>query len=174
MGREGTGWFEGVLFRETLVLPDLEVPDAPGVMRSLTACLQSEGCIRDGFLDALLARERDYPTGLATKTMAVAIPHADPTYVEVPALAAARLRHPVSFRAMDDPGRPLDVRLVFLIALKSPKDQIAFLKKFAQAIQSGEFLGRLVSCADRSCLYREIGEALGVGAREDQAAVGAG
>jgi len=165
-GRERTELFGGMAFGEALTLSDLEAADAGDALRSLTACLEREGCIGDGFLDALVERESNFPTGLATKTTSVAIPHADPAFVKVPALAVARLRRPVSFRAMDNPEHSLAVQLVFLLALKDPEVHVAFLKKFALAIQSGDFLSRLMGCEGRACLCEEVVRVLGKPATE--------
>jgi PTS system galactitol-specific IIA component len=133
---------------EDCVLTGLQALDAEDVLRQLAECLERRGCTKEGFLEALLARERAFPTGIPTKTLTVAIPHADPEYVAKAALAVAVLKQGVAFRQMDDPDQTLDVRVVLLIALHEPDAQIEFLRRFALAMRSDEFLPSLLVASE--------------------------
>lgn len=85
------------------------------VLRNFAILAVEQGFARNGFGDALVQRETDFPTGLPMK-IPLAIPHAYPEYVIKPGVGIALLDPPVSFREMgNDEGRMLEVRLVVLM-----------------------------------------------------------
>jgi len=140
----------GMELHEDCILVKLQAKDAEDVLRQLAERLSSRSCTYEGFCEALLARERDYPTGIPTKTLAVAIPHAEPEFVRKPSLAVAVLDEGVAFRQLDDHDQVLSVRLVFLVALPEAHGHIEFLRRFALALQTNDFLPALLQANDAS------------------------
>lgn len=138
----------GMEISEDFVITDAEAADAADIIAQLAKRLRACGYTKEGFYEALIKREKDFPTGLVTKTVPVAIPHADPDYVEKPALAVAILKQGIAFRQMDDPKKTVEVRLVFLVALSEAEAQIEFLRRFALAIQTDHFLPSLLKARD--------------------------
>ena len=145
----------GMQLHEDCILIGVQAANRVEVLRQLSARLARLGCTKAGFLQALLAREAAYPTGVPTRTMAVAIPHADPEFVKKASLAVAVLEEGVDFGQMDDHERTLSVRLVFLIALPEAHGHIEFLRRFALALQTDDFLPRLLTARD-SATVRDI------------------
>ncbi|MEA4909418.1 MAG: PTS sugar transporter subunit IIA [Chloroflexi bacterium] len=85
------------------------------VLRRFAGLAEQEGFARDGFGDALIQREEEFPTGLPMQ-VPVAIPHAYPEYVLHPGVGVALLDPPVSFREMGgEEDQWLTVRLVVLM-----------------------------------------------------------
>lgn len=66
---------------------------------SIFLLLKEKGYVRDSFLDAILAREKAYPTGLPTLPVAIALPHTDPPSTSFVPLSLLRDCHNLS------PGR---------------------------------------------------------------------
>ncbi len=153
----------GMVVADRLILTNLYAENAEEVLARLAGLMQQSGYARNGFYEALLERERNFPTGLLTQTLPVAIPHADPEYVEEPALGIAILKEPVLFHLMDEPQQTSPVRLVFLVALKTGGAQIEFLRRFCLALRSDAFLPGLLEldspAAVRELVIRELANA---------------
>lgn len=85
-------------------------------IRAISARMADNGYIGDTYCDAVLAREKDYPTGLPTDDVATALPHANCPDVLKTGVGVARLKTPVEFYSMADSSETLPVQMVFLLA----------------------------------------------------------
>src|SRR5579862_6898362 len=59
------------------VATDCACVDATDALRQAAALLARVAAVTDDYADAVIAREADYPTGLPTEPVGVALPHAD-------------------------------------------------------------------------------------------------
>ncbi|WP_295808758.1 PTS sugar transporter subunit IIA [uncultured Nitratireductor sp.] len=115
------------------------------VIRLLADRLKAAGYVKDSFADAVLARETTMPTGLPLgRAVNVAVPHTDPEHVLKPGIALATLKKPVTFANMEDPDEPVEVGLVFLMALNDKDRQIEMLQEIMATIQSEEAISGLM------------------------------
>ncbi len=115
---------------------DLEASDATEVIAVLALRLLSLGRVHPSYTEAVIARERVFPTGLPLGDINVAVPHTDVDHVVAPALAVATLRHPALFGSMDDPEERIPVRVVIAMALTDKNAQVDMLQKIAGLIQN--------------------------------------
>lgn len=83
--------------------------------------LQKIDYVEDDFLEALLKREEDYPTGIETGTINIALPHVDACHVKQNALFIYRLENKATFVRMDDHSKTVDVQFVFLLLIHDLK-----------------------------------------------------
>jgi galactitol PTS system EIIA component len=139
----------------TLTLRDYLVPEAVNlgmdaenadeVIRNISGKLLYAGYVRGTFTDAVLARERDIPTGLPLSgKYNAAIPHTDVHHVVKSGIGLATLIRPVVFRNMISPEETVDVRLVFVLALDQPKSQIEMLQEIARVLQEPDIVNALM------------------------------
>ncbi len=117
------------IIQPDLIFLDLEATSSEIIIAHLATYLVNHGWVKNGFVNAILDREQEYPTGLSTGNMAAAIPHTDAAFVLKSAMVVAVLKKPVIFKNMADPDEELLVRTVFLLAIKEPAFQVAWLKK---------------------------------------------
>jgi len=110
---------------------NLEVNNKEEVIRLLSAKMNQLGYVEEGFEEAVMAREEEYPTGLPTK-IPVALCHVEAEYVNQTALAVATLKKPVEFHNMGDPKSLLPVEIVFLLTIVEPKQQVVYLRKMME------------------------------------------
>lgn len=101
------------------------------------------GYAEEGFVEDVIAREKEYPTGL-NAVMPIAIPHVG-THCLKSFLSVTTLKKPIGFEPMDGRGDQLDVQIVFMFGLVDHRDQVTVLKKLAQMFKDKEALTRLVS-----------------------------
>jgi PTS system galactitol-specific IIA component len=123
-----------------LIFCGLKAKDSEEAIRRIGQVLYERSLVRETFVEAVLEREREMPTGLPLDEMNAAIPHADIEHVIKPALAIATLDKPVPFRVMVDPDETIGVILIFLLALNKPHDQIEMLQKVAMVLQDSALL----------------------------------
>lgn len=132
---------------------------AEDTLRSMATFLKEDVDVIAGYPDALVRRERNYPTGLPTEPFGVAIPHADGRYVMRPNLVVSTLKTPVAFHEMGNPQNLVMVKLVILIALpgENPNDQTRILQGIAGLIQNPGFLRDVDECREGAQLLNLFG-----------------
>lgn len=128
-----------------LVLVDVEEADDVAVLARLSNLLYERGYVKETYRQAIQNREKQYPTGLPTETVGVAIPHTDAEHVNEEAIAIGILKKPVAFRLMGNMDEKIPVSLVFMLALKEPKMQLDMLQRLIALFQEKELLVGLQS-----------------------------
>ena len=83
--------------KEELVLTGLDAESSGEVFERLGKTLIKEGYCKDSYIDALKAREKDFPTGVNMGGVGIAIPHTDKSHVYKGAVAIGVLKKPVKF-----------------------------------------------------------------------------
>jgi PTS system galactitol-specific IIA component len=135
----------------------MDAENADEVIRNIGGKLLYAGYVREGFVEAVLERERTIPTGLPLSgEHNAAIPHTEVGNVIKPGIGLATLVRPVAFHNMVSPEETVDVRLVFVLALDQPKSQIEMLKEVAQILQRPGVINALMEAKN---LY-QVREAL--------------
>lgn len=129
-----------VYLDEKLVCLNICAADSEAVIRKLSEMLYACGAVKDSYSDAACERERHFPTGLPTRGVYVAIPHAEAEHVNYTALAVATCSPPVPFGNMADPEEKLPVELVIMIAVADSSQQVTMLQHLADAFGESETL----------------------------------
>ncbi len=144
---------------------DLDVPDSATLFERIGGDLRAAGLVSEDYVEALNAREKEFPTGLPLPG-GVAIPHTDVSHVHSDKVAVATLKHPVEFHEMGgEDDSIISVTTVFLLALSNPTDHLTILQRIIKSIQDKEFLESIRNAMDE----REI-VALAAAAFDDEAA----
>lgn len=125
----------------------LEAASDIEVLTALADQAEQNGWVAPTFRDALIERERAYPTGLPT-IIPVAIPHADTVHVLQPGLGVAVLAHPVEFGEMGGAGTFISARVVVMILVQNPQDQILLLTELIGLFQTNGWFDALVAARD--------------------------
>lgn len=132
--------------REDLIFLDVAGDTRDEVLRNIAGALCTKGIVKDTFAEALLARERDYPTGLAIGEINLAIPHAQPEHVNEIAVAIAVPRRPVQFQDMGDHDSAVEVSVIVCLALKKMDDNIKMLPALMTFFAGEENLRAILAC----------------------------
>ena len=149
------GWTE-----PGLVLPCLKASDASESIRALGTLLHRGGYVRDTFVQAVLEREKVFPTGLPTAEIQVAIPHADVEHVVRPGIAIGVLEEPVEFGEMGSEDRKVQVKIVFVLAVKQSETLVLLLKNLVGMFQDVDLLHRIVAAGDAAQIAAIFGDRL--------------
>lgn len=140
---------EGLALRDENILVQAKADSSEEIIRRLGSLLFDHGLVKDTFVQAVLDREKAFPTGLQTNILGFAIPHTDTEHVNSPALAIATLRQPVVFQAMGDPETSVSVRVVMMLAISDPKAVVHVLRKVISILEDVEALTGLLGASNR-------------------------
>lgn len=160
--KDRLGPAQDIAFDATLVEVNMVAGSAAEVIGRLAARLAVRGYVTAGFQEAVLERERDFPTGLPT-AVPVAIPHTEARHCLRSALAVGLLAQPVSFGEMGNSQRTLPVRIVFLLALADPKEQVLWLQRFMRGLRDEFSLHRLTEARTPGQVVEVVRAMLGLG-----------
>lgn len=125
------------VYRE-LVLKDVDAVDSADAIQKVGQVFLQNGFVKDSYIDAVLAREIVYPTGLQLGTIAIAMPHTDVKHVLRPAVGIAKMKNPVTFKHMGEPETEVQVEMLFMMAITDPNQQIDTLKRVLTVFQNAE------------------------------------
>jgi PTS system galactitol-specific IIA component len=139
----------GKLLDERLVFIDAKVTTSDEAIRLMADRLQECGYVEEGYAEMVIEREKVYPTGLPGKSMAIAIPHTDPTLVNKPAIGVIIPEDSVEFAMMGEPETLLDVKLIMPLVIKDSNKQIGLLQEMMHVIQDGDRLERIRQSKDK-------------------------
>lgn len=127
------------------------------VLGQMADVMFEEGYVNDGFHDAIIKREENFPTGLPTGEINVAIPHTDPDYVNKPAVCLGILEKPVKFNVMGMENEKVEVTILFMLAIKKKEEQLGLLQKLIATCQNQEML-KIIKSGDQTKIDEVLGE----------------
>ena len=111
------------------------------ILKELADYAIENGLATEGYYDALMAREKQFPTGLQA-TCGVAIPHADEEYTLKSTIVLAVLDNKAQFQEMGG-HNIVDVEVIFLLLVKGLDKQVKILQNIVSLIQNEEMLNLL-------------------------------
>lgn len=131
------------LFQENLVFLNVEGETSTQIITYGAEKLLDAGIVKNTYLPFVLEREAESPTGIPTDIIKVSLPHTDAEHVNKPGAVFMQLKKPVTFVSMEDLETPLNVELVFQLALTDGKQQIEALKSLMKLFYDTEKLKKL-------------------------------
>ena len=114
------------------------------------------GAAKSGYPQALLCREKDFPTGLDAGVFGIAIPHTESCWVERNTLGILVLRDPVEFIKMGTEKETIPVKLIFILAVKPGSDHIKRLKRIMAILQDQGLLKRISEAENKKEIMEMI------------------
>jgi PTS system galactitol-specific IIA component len=126
--------------------------DVSGALRLAADLLTRVGAVASTYADEALAREAEYPTGLPTAPVGVALPHADRGVIR-PAISVLTLAEPVIFREMGTGENWIPVRMIIMLALPAGDAHVQAVASLAELLQRPEFVAEAVGAATAEALY---------------------
>lgn len=125
---------------ENLIMLDLDVDTAEECIQEAGTVLLKNGYVNEGYVEAVIAREKQYPTGLQGTKIAIAIPHTEVEFVNKPAVGVIVPKRPIKFCAMGTNDEYLDCELIFPLVVKNPHMQVEMLKRMMKVMQDSDLL----------------------------------
>lgn len=145
---------------EELIETHVYVKDWENALKRVNKLFIKKGYVKKEFLEALIAREKEFPTGIHLEDYGVALPHTDPEYVNKTGIAIITLKNGVEFRRMDDSTKTVSVDIVFGLAIKNPEQHLNILQHIIDFIQEKENLKRIIEAKNSTELAEIINDKL--------------
>ncbi|MBS4535085.1 PTS sugar transporter subunit IIA [Clostridium sp. D2Q-14] len=149
-----------IKFNKSLILKLNKEKNNTEVLSTLAEYLCKHGLVKDTYKNAILSREEEYPTGLFTGNINIAIPHTDIQHVNQAAICVGILENPVKFHAMDNPGKKIDVSLIIMLALTEVHGHVNMLQKVIELIQNQKLVKEIIQSNNSKTIYKVIKEQL--------------
>jgi galactitol PTS system EIIA component len=124
---------------ENIIARKLRFDNSTDVIKEMGTRLTKAGLVNDQFINAVINREKEYPTGLPTK-IPVSLCHTDPQYVLKSFLTLATLEKPIAFHEMGNPTVVQNVKIVFVLGVKEKKEQVSVLKNIMNLLHNENLL----------------------------------
>lgn len=141
------------MFDKQLISLEVEGESEEKVFETVAAHLKALGFVNDGYLKGITAREKQFPTGLITQHLNIALPHSDPEYIEKPFVYIARLKNEVKVKQMGD-GQEMGVKNLFFLGIKDPKGQVGLLQAFMELFMKEDFVRTFMAEQDKTNIYQ--------------------
>jgi len=139
---------------EELILINEKEYTLKELFKGVTEILKEKDIVKKSFYNAIITREKKFPTGINTEPINVAIPHADPEHVNRAALVIVKNKKPIPFNQMDNKDNKIDVEIVFFLIIDKKEKQSKFLSKLIVALQNPEFL-KFIKLTDNPKMIKE-------------------
>lgn len=140
---------------EQLITTDLiglkvVVSDAKAAIEETGEFLLEKGYIKKAYIDSVLKREENFPTGMALVKNGIAIPHASPMdNVLKNGIAVLQLANPIVFHSMENCDETVEVNLVFMLALKDSDQHLDMLQKLFAMLQEESCIELLLNSRNK-------------------------
>lgn len=149
-----------IIFNESLIIKLEKSTTNKEALSEIADVLYDKGYVKEGYKDAILKREEEFPTGILTRGINVAIPHTDVKFVNKASIAVGISEKPLRFYAMDEPEEQIDVYLIIMLALKEPHGHIEMLQKVINLIKDQKSINQIISAKDSKAVYETISKYL--------------
>lgn len=134
---------EDLLFEDLIEL-ELEAEDFEDAIRQIGEDACRKGYVKEDFANAVIQREKLYPTALPTEVLKVAIPHPiERDTVKKSAIIVTKLKHPVDFILMGSDNDKVPVNIIFTLAVNGGEHQLTILQKLVGMFSEKESMQRI-------------------------------
>jgi len=137
---------------------DVESSSANELFKVMAANLQNKGFVNEKYLDGLINREKEFPTGLQLADYGVSIPHTDPETVKEDFIAIVRPKDPIMFSLMEDNDKKASMDLCFFIGLNDGKKSPLILMELISLIQNHKLILSVLNEKNKEQIIEKIQE----------------
>lgn len=136
----------GEILDTKTIFSNIRAEKAKDVISFLGKSLVRNGYVREGFVKAVLQREKKFPTGLNTP-IPIALPHVNADFTLKMGFAIATLKNKVMFNQMGKPDKQIGVRIVIIPALTPINEDNAVFYELLQKCKDTKITRKLLNCS---------------------------
>lgn len=114
--------------------------------------LEDKQYVKPSFYAAIVAREKQYPTGIEVNGVNVALCHTDAEHIIENKIMVLKLDEPVEFKSMET-LEYIDVRLVFILLLNDPALHLEVLQNISTILQDETYLNEIYTTQTKENLF---------------------
>ncbi|MEG2292383.1 MAG: PTS sugar transporter subunit IIA [Carnobacterium sp.] len=140
------------LFQPELIDLQVQANSEEELFAVIAERLLELGYVYSDYLTGITLREQNFPTGLITQHLNIALPHSDTEYVKKPFIYIVRLKQPVIVRQMGD-NQEMLVKDIFFLGIKEPTKQVGLLQLLITLFQEEAFMEALQNVEESEAMY---------------------
>jgi len=148
------------MLTKDFIVIDKNFKNTQELFEHVSHILVKQNIVDGGYSRSLIDREKEYPTGLDTGKIKIAIPHGDSKMVKKEVLVVAVAKKPVAFREMGNPQRVVMADIIFFPLAKSR--QAKFLAKLLNNIKNSDILNHIYYSRDKKEVCRLLKKCLNI------------
>lgn len=133
------------LVEKNCILLDQDVHSFKEVIQLIGAEFEKAEIVKPSYVEAVVAREKVFPTGLAADGHNIAIPHTDPEHILRPGMGVVVTKEPIEVSMMGRPDIKLQSKIFFPLAMEHPKKQLDLLRQLMNVFKTKEDLDTISS-----------------------------
>lgn len=141
--------------KEDLIEINYETDTVESVLRYMSQKLCNKGYAKSTFVQAILEREKEFPSALPFEGKAIAIPHTDSIHVLNSVIYFLRLKNPIMFRSMGNPQEYIEVYFISMFAFANKELIGDMLTTLINTYQDNQFLEMLWN-SDSQEIYKQL------------------
>jgi len=149
------------VLKEDCIIEKLDAASKEEALNAMSNMLLAKGYVKESFPEAILEREKHYPSGLPMEGHKIAIPHTDAEYVNKSVILFARLARPLEFSSMGEPDEKIQVSLISMFALEEKKEIGKMLEVLITAYSNHEVLDAVLKAPSAREIYNILYKAVG-------------
>lgn len=132
------------ILQKDLIFLNEEYSAIEDVIQHVGQVMKEKNIVKDTYSDAVIDREKILPTGLSLSGQyGIAIPHTDSEHVNESAIALITLKNPINVCSMINPDESIPVKIVMLLAIHDPKQQVVILKELMGLFKDVDLLKKI-------------------------------
>lgn len=150
------------LFSEDLVFIE-EAENSDDIFHKVGKKLLKMGLVKESFIDAVIGREKEFPTGLDLSVVDkdaeipnVAIPHTESEHCNSKKVVVVKLKNEIAFNNMISPENQLKVKFLFMILNNEKGEQCNILANLMDFFTKVENVSKLSKIEDAKDIYNYI------------------
>ena len=143
-------------FLPELVETGIVAIDNVEAIHNVAKLLIQHGYVDNDYPELVLKREKEYPTGLLTKSVAIAIPHSFDEKIHGNHVAIGVLKDSVFFRNMEDVDQNINVKIIFMLAVSKAKEQLEMLKILMEVFKNEHLLHDIACMDNRNTICEKL------------------
>ncbi|MDK6371093.1 PTS sugar transporter subunit IIA [Aerococcus urinae] len=101
--------------------------------------LLDKDLVQPTYFEALVQREKEYPTGLATQYLNIGLPHTDPDHIKEPFVYIVKNDKKLKHKQMGD-NSDMESQYFFFLGIKKPSDQVGLLSELMDVFMNEDFV----------------------------------
>ncbi|HEL1639607.1 PTS sugar transporter subunit IIA [Streptococcus suis] len=141
------------MLQADLIQLDCNVSEHTDLFQLIGKELKEKGYVTDQYLEALLEREREFPTGLKTRYVNIAIPHTDPHVIERPFIYVVKNSQPINMLQMGD-NSEMTCHYFLFLGIKDPKGQVGLLAALMDIFSQEAFAHQFIQAETPLDMYQ--------------------
>ncbi len=134
-------------FYGDLIYLNRDFSDRAEMFNEIGTVLIEKGMVKPVYIEEILKREENFPTGIDLGYMQVAMPHVESKYVNDNAVFIVTTKKGVEFDNAEDDGT-VNSKIIFGLIVKDSEKHLDFLMKLVELYQKEDVLKKIYSSDD--------------------------